>query len=339
MKHELNADKILKNVFELMQELYGEMRISDNKKNNHSRVFGIFAEIGRTLVSAERASFWYWDKIGQRLITKAATNTAQIVIDENSGLVGQSIRENRVLVVNDPKNNPNFNASIDKERNFDTKSVLVMPVSNCKGEVIGAFQAINKQNDTQTFDDEEDAKRLSLAAIICGMALESDLFLAISERDRLTGLKNRFGFDSDYESVYKSAVANFKPVSLIMCDIDFFKKVNDTYGHKGGDMALIHAAKILQSTVKSIDAVYRWGGEEFIMVLEDVTLEKSVEIAERIRSKIENSPCRFEDKNIAFTMSFGCAELKTNTAIGETIKDADGKLYTAKNTGRNKVIV
>ena len=335
MKDTYNAEVILEKVFTLMQELYAEMSGIEKAKGNHKRAFGIFADLGRTLVNSERASFWYWDKIGHRLKTAAATDTSEIVIDENSGLVGEALRENKVLMVNDPKNSPNFNADIDKERNFETKSVLVMPVSNCKGEVIGAFQAINKLNEEGLFKDE-DIKRLSLAAIICGMALESELFLAISERDRLTGLKNRFGFDDDSENRYEPALKNGKPVSVIICDIDFFKKVNDTYGHKGGDMALIHTAKILQSAVRSMDSVYRWGGEEFIVMLEGMAIEEAVEVAERIRGKIEASPCRFEDKAIKYTMSFGCAAVESN--IMDAIKQADGRLYTAKNTGRNKVV-
>ena len=329
MDKKISAEQMLNDIFSIMQRLYNEMRL--NHYDSHLKVFEIFAELGRTLVAADRASFWRWDKRNHKLLTTAATGTQQIVIDDTTGLVGQALAENRAVITNDPYNNPNFNSAVDKKTGYVTKSILVMPVSNCRGETIGAFQVINKLGSDEGFDEVEDTKRLSIAAFICGMALESDTFMADSQRDKLTDLKNRFGFHDDYQTRYRQQHA----LSIVICDIDFFKKVNDTYGHNAGDAVLIHVAKILSNGSHN---VYRWGGEEFIIVLEDTIIDGAKDIAERIRQDVMNSVCRFEDKEIRVTMSFGCAQLDNKLSIEENIKLADERLYRAKTTGRNKVI-
>lgn len=334
----MNAEKILDNIFTIMQRLYDEMRLNGGGQGNHLRVFEIFAELGRTLVDADRASFWRWDKRTHKLMTAAATGTTQIVIDDTTGLVGQALSENRAVLTNDPYNHPNFNAEVDKKTGYVTKSVLVMPVANCRGEIIGAFQVINKLGSDKGFDAAEDTKRLSIAAFICGMALESDIFLADSQRDKLTDLKNRFGFFGDCQTRYNKTLGDKKALAVIICDIDFFKRVNDTYGHNAGDAVLIHVARILASTIRAGDGVYRWGGEEFIIVLDGANISTAADVAERIRLAVMNSVCDFDDVAIRVTMSFGCAEVNPALSVEENVKIADARLYRAKETGRNKVI-
>lgn len=341
MESKISAQQILDNIFNIMQRLYDEMRLNKNGEDNHLKVFEIFAELGRTLAEADRASFWKWDKRNHRLLTATATGTSQIVIDDTTGLIGRALAENRTIVTNDPYNHPDFNSAVDKKTGYITKSVLVMPVANCRGEVIGAFQVINKLDNDTGFNAAEDTKRLSIAAFICGMALESDLFLADSERDKLTELKNRLGLQSDYEVRRQKFLQNPKnkiPLSIIICDIDFFKKVNDTYGHNAGDAVLVHVAKILRSEIRECDGAYRWGGEEFIIILEGMTLSEAAATAERIRLAVADSVCHFNGKDLHVTMSFGCAEISAALSMEDNVKTADDRLYRAKKTGRNKVV-
>ena len=334
MEEKISAEEMLDKIFTAIQNLYDEMRLSEHKQGNHLRVFEIFADLGRTLACADRASFWYWDKRNHLLVTAVATGTKQIIINDNTGLVGRALAENRAVLTNDPYNHPDFNSEVDKKTGYITKSVLVMPVSNCHGETIGAFQVINKLGKNAGFDALEDTKRLSIAAFICGMALESDLFLDNSERDKLTELKNRFGFHSDWQTRYRKMPL----LSLIICDIDFFKKVNDTYGHNAGDAVLIHVSQVLRSSIRDTDVAYRWGGEEFIIVLKNATIDNAASVAERIRHAVMDSVCRFEDKEIRVTMSFGCNEFNSAHSVEENIKVADERLYCAKKTGRNRVV-
>ena len=337
MENKNSAEQILNSIFNIMQELYSEMLLQKNDSDNHLRIFEIFAQLGRTLAGADRASFWRWDKRRHKLITPVATGTSQIVIDDTTGLVGRALAENRTIVTNDPYNHPDFNSSVDKKTGYVTKSILVMPVANCHGEIIGAFQVINKLGDGG-FDEKEDVKRLSVAAFICGITLESDLFLADSQHDKLTELKNRLGLQSDYQNFYQKLLQKDSAVSIVMCDVDFFKKVNDTYGHNAGDAVLKHVAQILISNVGENDNAYRWGGEEFITILAGADLSEAVRVAEKMRLDVMNSVCNFQELAIKITMSFGCAEFSSALSMEENIKVADMRLYRAKRTGRNKVI-
>ena len=336
-KEAIKNDEMLDRIFDITHSLYSQMCTTDNNaKNNHSEIFRLITELGSVIVNADRASFWKWDKDKHELWTTAAVCEDRIIIPENTGLVGKALSMKKAIVTNDPYNCPDFNSDVDKKTGYVTNSIMVMPISNCKGEFIGVFQAINK-HDENGFDLEEDQRRLSLAAFICGIALESDTFLDDSLHDKLTKLKNRIAFHNDYEYL-RSHSCGCEKRALFICDIDFFKKINDTYGHNAGDEALRHVSSILGSSIRSCDGVYRWGGEEFIVLLSDASLDDAVAAAEKIRKTIMESVCVFESTEIKMTMSFGCTELDLSLSAEDNIKVADEKLYTAKQTGRNRVI-
>lgn len=339
----MTSDELLNNIFSITENLYKEMCCSDDDvSDDHTKIFSLLTDLGRTLVNADRASFWKWDKRKHELWTKAAVGTGRITIPEGTGMVGKALAMRKAIVTNDPYNHPDFNSDVDKKTGYVTKSILVMPISNCKGEFIGAYQAINKLDNEGRFDLEEDCRRLSLAAFICGITLESQTFLDDSHHDKLTEIKNRMGFYNDYKNNYSKILAdaeNSRSVSMFICDIDFFKKVNDTYGHNAGDAVLKHVADIFSRNIRICDGVYRWGGEEFIVILPDTNLHGAAEIAERMRTLVMDSVCCFEDLEIKVTMSFGCEELSSVKSIEDNIKEADAKLYKAKESGRNIVIV
>lgn len=341
MEKQCSSDAILDNFFAITQSLYKEMSKPDNdSSSDHAEIYRLLTDLGRTLVDADRASFWKWDKRNHTLWTTAAVGEGRITIPEGTGLVGKALMEKRAIITNDPYNCPDFNSSVDKKTGYVTNSILVMPISNCKGEFIGAYQVINKLSGNG-FDMEEDVKRLSLAAFICGITLESDSFLEDSLHDKLTELKNRAGFYSDYTKIYEEILKDTsadRNVSLIICDIDFFKKVNDTYGHNAGDAVLRHVASMFRTNARPGDGIYRWGGEEFLVVLPDTNKEQAIDIAERLRTSVMESVCHFEDLSIKVTMSFGLTVLNMDNPIEENIKIADERLYKAKEGGRNRVI-
>ncbi len=337
------SEELLEHIFSITQNLYSEMCCTDgDADNDHARIFKLLTELGKTLVNSDRASFWKWDKRAHELWTTAAVGTGRIKIPEGTGLVGKALKERHTIITNDPYNDPDFNSSVDKSTGYVTKSILVMPISNCKGEFIGAYQAINKIGNDEKFDLEEDVKRLSLAAFICGITLESQTFLDDSHHDKLTEIKNRMGFYNDYNKEFVKILNDpeaIRPVSLFICDIDFFKKVNDTYGHNAGDAMLRHVSGILRRNIRICDGIYRWGGEEFIALLPDTTIEEAAETAERVRLAVMESVCEFEDLKMKATMSFGVTQIDKSISIEDNIKVADDKLYKAKESGRNIVIV
>ncbi|MDY6338495.1 MAG: diguanylate cyclase [Saccharofermentans sp.] len=331
-----DTSRLLDGIFTISDCLYKDTCMNNN--TDHHLLFSYLTELGKTIVDADRASFWKWDKRKKQLWTMSATGVDKIVIPDDSGLVGKALRDKVTVITNDPYNDPDFNNDVDIQTGYKTNSVLVLPVADVNGDFIGALQLINK-NDENGFDEDEDPKRLSLAALVCGIALESETFLEDSHHDRLTGLRNRMGFYYDFAKRFKEYMipASGKTMSVFICDIDKFKTVNDTYGHNAGDDVLKFTSNLLESFCSETDSVYRWGGEEFVMVMRDTDLDGAVRKAEEIRLKLMDSDIEADGNTIRCTISFGCGLFDPSKSIEENISRADEKLYTAKETGRNKV--
>ncbi len=327
----LSSDEILEKIFYYMSRLFEEKELS-------TTLF-LLTDLGKTLVNSDRASFWFWDKRRHVVWTLAALGTDTITIPENSGLVGAAMSGNEVLIINDPYSDPRFNPEVDKETGYVTKSILTMPVTNNEGKVIGAYQAVNKINIDGTDDafTEEDVKRLSLATAFCGRSLESYMLYNEAMEDPLTGLRNRRGLHAHYERRI-ATLRIFEKASIVMCDIDHFKRVNDTYGHNAGDEVLKYVANLLQNSIRIDDGAFRWGGEEFILLLPHKSTAEAVILAERLRTLIEDSVINFEGTDIKITMSFGVSEINPELTTEENVEAVDAKLYYAKEHGRNRVI-
>ena len=334
-QNESEYKAILESIYSIGEALYSQM---GNDSDDHLIVFKSLTELGRNLVGADRASFWKWDKKNHKLWTASATGVDKIVIPDDKGLVGKALKEKRVIITNDPYSEPEFNPEVDRQTGYLTMSVLVMPVADISGDYIGAFQIINKFG-TNGFDTKEDIRKLSLAAFVCGMALESETFYIDSHFDKLTGIRNRMGFYSNFAHKYSDYIreGSEKPLSMFICDIDKYKSVNDTYGHNVGDIALSFVAGIMKKHTGSRGTVYRWGGDEFIAVLADTDLEGCIKTADAVRQEVKDTPFDGEGVLVNLSMSFGCALYDTEKTIEENIAAADGKLFTAKEGGRNRV--
>ena len=163
----------------------------------------------------------------------------------------------------------------------------------------------------------------------------------LASHDPLTGLKNRLNMEKelqgliDHQHVYQSSYA------VVMLDIDWFKKINDTYGHDAGDFVLTELAKIFLESVRPQDSVYRAGGEEFVIIFNRITQEQAMIKCEKIRQRIQNHPFVYHELTFQMTISIGmyhpeCGKVNNVTEI---LKLADNALYEAKRTGRNKTVL
>ncbi len=159
--------------------------------------------------------------------------------------------------------------------------------------------------------------------------------------DYLTGLYNRRYFMEEGEVELARALRYKKPLSLMMLDIDYFKRINDTYGHKTGDLVLQRISLLCQETLREVDIIGRMGGEEFAILLPETKLDKAIEVAERLRVVIEKAEILLENGlPLKVTVSIGVANLKSRTVnIDILLHAADVALYEAKNNGRNQVSI
>ncbi|KAA0548381.1 diguanylate cyclase [Bacillus sp. BGMRC 2118] len=162
-----------------------------------------------------------------------------------------------------------------------------------------------------------------------------------SATDGLTGLNNVRKFDELFNNLLKELDSKNEMLSLLYMDIDHFKRINDTYGHKEGDVVLIELGKILKDTVRSFDIVSRNGGEEFTVILLDCPTKRAIQIGERIRNSVQNHTFILttgEQIHITISIGIACYNETTDTP-SSLIEDADQALYQAKRAGRNRVCV
>jgi diguanylate cyclase (GGDEF)-like protein/PAS domain S-box-containing protein len=230
-----------------------------------------------------------------------------------------------------------------QEKGFDADEIqLLMAVSKQLGIAIQNAQLVNSlRNELSERLRAEEAMRIAnetineknklLQKVMATLEIESKI-------DSLTGLYNRryiLGKINEEIIRYKRSGKEF---SVVIADIDFFKKVNDTYGHDFGDVVLKDVSEILKSTLREQDCISRWGGEEFLILIVESDLKRASLIANRMREKIEEKIFEHNFKKLSVTMTFGVSVYSDNESIDDMIKKADDALYKGKKTGRNRVV-
>ena len=165
----------------------------------------------------------------------------------------------------------------------------------------------------------------------------------IAIRDPLTNTYNRWYLMERFHQIIDNYKRVKNPFSLVILDIDFFKEINDSYGHQAGDYILTNFANIVNQNIRSYDIFGRYGGEEFILLLPDTDKENAYILVKRILNIIRNKPFIYEDIGIKLTFSSGIIESSEisldKVSVDELIKVADSRLYEAKQTGRNKIVI
>lgn len=178
---------------------------------------------------------------------------------------------------------------------------------------------------------------LALTLLAAAMVDRMDDLKADRDADPLTGLLNRRGFDEKGKSFIADPEA--MPVGVIVCDIDRFKSVNDTYGHSVGDRTLQAFATVLVRTIRKGDLAARIGGEEFAILLRQAHADDAERLAERIRTTLEEQRPLDDIGPASITASFGVAEARPGEPLWQAVRRADMMLYSAKNSGRNRTAV
>ena len=217
-------------------------------------------------------------------------------------------------------------------------SVAIVPLVK-DGRTLGAL--VLEATDAKALSLEESRPLTVLAAIVASSLELVWQFAEVDLRartDPLTGLWNRHHFGEQLQRTLNEADRYGSQVSLVLVDIDHFKRVNDTWGHEAGDAVLRQVARILQDGVRSVDICVRYGGEEIAMLLAQTDSDHAIEVAERLRAKIAAQPLRHGGAEIPVTASFGVATYPETVKVRDQLFPASDKaLYIAKHEGRNRV--
>ncbi len=190
---------------------------------------------------------------------------------------------------------------------------------------------------------EDDKRQIMDIALLASMAINNTILIERSSTDMMTHLKLKYFFYKSLEMKMEIAKTHDIPVSVVMFDVDFFKRFNDTYGHACGDFVLQRVAKTIQDNIREQDLAARYGGEEFIVMLYNTDASGAAVVAERIREKIESDDITYDGVHMQITISAGVAvfdssdEKLQELSPAQLVGLADKALYVSKHNGRNRV--
>lgn len=217
------------------------------------------------------------------------------------------------------------------------------PFSDTERDAIReVFDVLRAIEESEARYRELEQRMLSLQRENLDLVVRNRMLSEVSSRDSLTGLYNRWFVLEKIDSELNRALRHGSPMSLMMLDVDHFKRVNDTWGHAAGDQVLQAIGKLLRDSCRVYDIPGRYGGEEFCILLPETRLGNTTSVAERIRRRLESTELPCGETSIAVTASIGIAGMDT-PADGDVlspaglIERADRALYTAKHRGRNRV--
>ena len=337
-KEKEDLDKTLQNLSLLYSIGKAMNYISDLKK-----LLQFILSQAIEVTSAEKGSLMLYDMEADRLnirVLAGMEDTAfQAKVNNNEincrsfkpgeGIAGRVYMTAKPLVVNNIKEDDVF---IDSERSF-VSSIACIPMI-VYNEVIGVINVTNKRHGKDF--TEEDVEMLKAVADQAAVAINKAQLWDMAVTDSLTGLYVRRYFMVKLQEELHRAERYNNILSIVMADLDRFKKVNDTYGHDVGDRVLKAIGKFLQQNIRDVDVVGRYGGEEFVLMIPEAAKDAAYSLSERLRKNL--SEVKFENLP-PITISLGIATYPQDGKDAEDlIRKADAAMYAAKRAGRNQVI-
>jgi diguanylate cyclase (GGDEF)-like protein len=258
----------------------------------------------------------------------------------SKGYVAKAVRERKPLLINDVQVDPTirYEGTIPEVRAI--QSAIVAPLIQTN-EVLGALSLDSSQKSAFTEDDL--SLLVSLAATVTAAIRNAQLHAEVQKlalTDSMTNIYNRRGFFEIGRREVERSHRFGRPLSAIMFDIDFFKNVNDTYGHANGDHVLRQISDRISKNIREIDILGRYGGDEFTILLPETDMFVATNVAERLRLSIVDAPFDIDEASLRITISLGVAKTTADTIdLASLLDQADVALYAAKQGGRNRVEV
>ncbi len=269
-----------------------------------------------------------------------AEGLAEQVFCKDDGLVGQAMAKNRII----PTNGVNRTAApifSSAKRVADFKSLLIVPLRKEDGESIGALVVAARPGGVFSQQGQQILELIATqVAIKIDLARAHEKISLLATTDGLTGLANHRTFQHGFDVMLQRVERQKRSLCMLLCDIDHFKGVNDTFGHPFGDQVLKEVAAVLAESVRQVDLAARYGGEEFALILEDCDEKGGYLLAERIRQTVAKLPLSCDNVTVTVTLSIGLASFpKDGVEKSVLISRADQALYRAKEDGRNRTVL
>jgi len=337
-----DTEKLQKQLKKLYEVLDANRYLSSTL--NLTLVLERLLEKAKEVIEAEASSLMLLDEEKQELyfhtvLGEKSEKLKNIRLKVGEGISGWVAKNAEPVLVEDCSKDSRFYRKADETSGFQTRSMICVPLIYRK-RVLGTIQVLNKTNHRNF--DQEDLKIFQIMADQAAIAIENARLHNLATIDNATGLYRKEYFLMRLKDEYLRYQYTGMPLSLLMSDIDHFKRVNTEYGHIGGDIALKELAKVILSVInesKEEDIAGRYGGEEFCVLMPTSNNKRALELAEEIRKRIEQHRFFIDGREARITISIGISNLPLHKDIvkdyEDLIKLADEALYLCKDRGRN----
>ena len=301
------------------------------------------------LVEAKRASLYFYEAAGDRLVLQGHTHNHPIAervdLAENArSPMAVAVRQGELLLIREFQEFEKARDLVlerEYREQYATASCIIVPLKG-GGRVHGVLNLADKQGGTQ-FDEEIDLPVVEQIAELIGASIYNvELYQEMERRaktDMLTGLVNRRGVEEALARESERSRRYGDLLSVMLVDVDELKRVNDAHGHEAGDVVLKNLASILSEAVRSVDVPARWGGDEFLVVLPDTGASQAKRLAKRLLKRVHERPAKVGEKTVESSLSIGVAAYDKRESVSDLVRRVDQAMYEAKRGGRDRIAV
>lgn len=331
----MRCEEKIKRLLSIIERVAEREYERDNWKGILNSIAELFEADGAA-IGEVREGFLYYRKVSDFFKELTDYNPERFKVPVSLSAFEAALRRG-YIIINDYQN---YERAVEAWKKAGLKAALIAVLGD--REPFGSL-SIGRLRSSKPFTDEDGRVLKSLAFIISFIVkeeLEKKKLIDLAIKDHLTQLYNRFYFEEETTKELQRAKRYGYPISLIMFDLDDFKRVNDRFGHKRGDEVLIRFARILKRNIRNSDIAVRFGGEEFVVLLPHTYPEEALLVAERVRESFSKLVFRFDSEVIRMTVSAGVAFCHPEECDLNVLLDmADKALYKAKEEGKNRTVV